>query len=140
MIMQDVLSSSKVRAEFGRFIDSIVRDKPRAFQRNRDTIFSFSKEQILDLLSTFRLTMEYEQGEDGMFYGSLQQIDDIVGSGASINDLRHNLAVQLIEYAEDYYRDFRRYSNAPNRRSHAPFVWLTLLQNNTENVTELIYG
>jgi predicted RNase H-like HicB family nuclease len=140
MIMEDVLNATDVRAEFSKFIDSVVREKPRAIKRNRDIVMSLSLEHFTDLLSKYELSMEFEQDEDGNFYGSIEQIEDIVGQGDTIEELRRYLAIQLVEYSQDYYNNFTRYYNAPNRRSHLPLVLLTLIQEDLEGVASLIRG
>ena len=138
--MQDVLNATDVRADFSKFIDCVVHEKPRVFRRNRDTIMSFSAQHILDLLSTNQISMEFDKEDDGRYYGSLKQMGDIIGEGDTVEELRRDLAVQLVEYAQDYYDDFTRYYNASNRRSHLPFVLLTLFQDDTEGVVKLIHG
>lgn len=96
MIMEDVLNATDVRAEFSKFIDSVVREKPRAVKRNRDIIMSLSLEHFTDLLSRYELSMEFEQDGDGNFYGSIEQIEDIVGQGDTVEELRRYLAIQLV--------------------------------------------
>jgi predicted RNase H-like HicB family nuclease len=138
--MQEVLNATDVRREFSRFIDSVVREKPRAIKRNRDVIFSLSLDHIEDLLSKYELSMEFEQEDDGSYTGSLKQIPDIIGNGDTIDDLRYDLAVQLMEYAQDYYANFTRYYNAPNRRSHLPYILSVLIQDDVEGVKKLIHA
>ncbi|MDQ0062167.1 hypothetical protein [Paenibacillus harenae] len=74
--MQTVLNATEVRANFGGFIDTIVREKPQAIKRNRDVIMAFSKQQMKELLSVYELTFEYEQDEDGR-YGRVLLEEDI---------------------------------------------------------------
>ncbi|HDR7986234.1 TPA: hypothetical protein QCY63_004538 [Bacillus cereus] len=38
-----------------------------------------------------------------------------------------NLAIKLIEYAQDYFDNLQLYYNAPNRRKHFPFIISVLL-------------
>jgi predicted RNase H-like HicB family nuclease len=139
MIMQSILNATEVRANFGGFIDTVVRDKPQVVKRNRDVIASFSIPHVLELLSFCELSMEFEE-ENGHYVGSLEQIDDIVGEGSTLDELRTNLAIQLVEYAQDYYADFKRYYSTPNRRTHFPYVILVNVQNNLEGVVKLIRG
>jgi hypothetical protein len=53
--MQKTLNATDVRANFGEFIDIIVREKPQAIKRNRDVIMAFSKQQMKELLSYIRV-------------------------------------------------------------------------------------
>ncbi|XID92555.1 hypothetical protein ACF3MZ_29550 [Paenibacillaceae bacterium WGS1546] len=100
--MQTILNATEVRANFGGFIDTIIREKPQAIKRNRDIIMAFSKQHIKELLSVYELTFEYEQDEDGRYAGSIEQIEDIVGDGATLEELRFELAQlhALLSYSQ----------------------------------------
>jgi hypothetical protein len=138
--MQSLLNATDVRANFGGFIDTIVREKPQAVKRNRDVIMAFSKQQMKELLSVYELTFEYEQDEDSRYAGSIEQIDDIVADGSTLDELRIELARQLIEYALDYENNYSRYYNTPNRRKHAPYVLRVLLEDDIESVAQMFHA
>jgi predicted RNase H-like HicB family nuclease len=137
--MQTILNATDVRANFGGFIDTIVREKPQAIKRNRDIIMAFSKQHMKELLSIYTLTFEYEQDEDGRYAGSIEQIEDIVADGGSIDELRRELARQLLEYAIDYENNYSRYYNTPNRHNHAPYVLRVLLEDDLEAVARMFH-
>lgn len=138
--MQSILNATDVRANFGGFIDTIVRERPQAIRRNRDVILAFSKQQMKELLSVYELTFEYEQDEDGRYAGSIEQIEDIVADGSTIDELRIELARQLAEYALDYENNYSRYYNTPNRRKHAPYVLRVLLEDDIESVAQMFHA
>lgn len=138
--MQTVLNATDVRANFGGFIDTIVREKPQAIKRNRDIIMAFSKQQMKEILSVYELTFEYEQDEDGRYAGSIEQIEDIVADGESLEELRCELARQLIEYAADYENNYSLFYNTPNRHKHAPYVLRVLLEDGVETVAGLLHA
>lgn len=139
--MQTALSATEVRANFGQFIDNVVRRKPQIIKRNRDTIIAFSQDYLKEVLSAYELTFEYEQDEDGIYAGSIEQIPDILGEGKNIEELRNDLAYQLIDYAQEYYDDFERYHNYPNRRDHVNYVFRILLEDkNIESVASMLHG
>lgn len=138
--MQTVLNATDVRANFGGFIDTIVREKPQAVKRNRDVILAFSKQQMKELLSIYELTFEYEQDEDGRYAGSLEQIEDIVADGATVEELRLELARQLVEYAIDYENNYSRYYNTTNRHKHAPYVLRVLLEDDMDSVARMFHA
>ncbi|WP_237179300.1 hypothetical protein [Paenibacillus sp. MMS18-CY102] len=140
MNMQTVLNATDVRANFGGFIDTIVREKPQAIKRNRDIIMAFSKQQMKELLSIYELTFEYEQDEDGRYAGSIEQIEDIVADGETIDELRMELARHLVEYAIDYENNYSRYYNTPNRHKHAPYVLRVLLEDDIESVSIMFHA
>lgn len=140
MMMQTILNATDVRANFGGFIDTIVREKPQAIKRNRDVILAFSKQHMKELLSIYELTFEYEQDDDGRYAGSIEQIEDIVADGDSLDELRIELARQLIEYAIDYENNYSRYYNTLNRHNHAPYVLRVLLEDDIESVVQLLHA
>jgi predicted RNase H-like HicB family nuclease len=140
MLMQTVLNATDVRANFGGFIDTIVREKPQAIKRNRDVIMAFSKPHMKELLSVYELTFEYEQVEDGRYAGSIEQIEDIVADAETLNELRIELARHLVEYAIDYENNYARYYNTPNRHRHAPYILRVLLEDDVESVAQMFHA
>jgi len=138
--MQTVLNATDVRANFGGFIDTIVREKPQAIKRNRDVIMAFSIQQMRELLAVYELTFEYEQDEDGRYAGSIEQIEDIVADGESLEDLRIELARHLVEYAKDYESNYAQFYNTPNRHKHAPYVLRVLLEDGIESVARMFHA
>ncbi|KEQ25167.1 MULTISPECIES: hypothetical protein [Paenibacillus] len=138
--MQTLLNATEVRANFGGFIDSVVREKPQAVKRNRDVILAFSKQQMKELLSAYELTFEYEQDEDGVYAGSIEQIEDIVADAETLEGLRFELARQLVEYAIDYEANYSRYYNSPNRHKHAPYVLRVILEDDIESVARMFHA
>ncbi len=138
--MQTVLNATDVRANFGGFIDTIVREKPQAIKRNRDVIMAFSKQQMKELLSVYELTFEYEQDEDDRYAGSIEQIEDLVADAQSLDELRIELARQLVEYAIEYEDNYLRYYNTPNRHKHAPYVLRVLLEDDIKAVARMFHA
>ncbi|GMX65892.1 hypothetical protein Elgi_51630 [Paenibacillus elgii] len=138
--MQTLLNATEVRANFGGFIDSVVREKPQAVKRNRDVIMAFSKQQMKELLSAYELTFEYEQDENGVYAGSIEQVEDIVADAETLEGLRFELARQLVEYAIDYEANYSRYYNSPNRHKHAPYVLRVILEDDIESVARMFHA
>lgn len=140
MIMKELLSATQVQNEFSQFVDSIIHQKPIAVKRNDDIFWSFSKQIAEELLAGYTLAIEYENEEDGSFFGSLVPLEDIVVHGKTMDDMIEDAAIQLVEYAQEYYQEFNKYYNAPNRRSHLPYILNVLSQNDIEGVKKLING
>lgn len=138
--MQTILNATDVRANFGGFIDTIVREKPQAVKRNRDVIMAVSRQQMKELLSIYELTFEYEQDEDGRYAGSIEQIEDIVADGATLEELRNELARHLVEYAKDYEDNYSQFYNTPNRHKHAPYVLRVLLEDDVDAVARMFHA
>ncbi|WP_438349419.1 hypothetical protein ACP8HI_01650 [Paenibacillus sp. FA6] len=137
--MQSVLNATEVRANFGSFIDDVVREKPQFVKRNRDIITSFSLQQMKQLLEIYEFTVEFEE-EKGVFTGSIVQVEDIVSEAASLEELRNDLAEQLVDYASDFYDSYNEYLAAPNRKAHAPYILRVLLYNDVSEIAELLHG
>ncbi len=138
--MQTLFNATDVRANFGGFIDTIVREKPQAVKRNRDVIIAFSKQQMKELLAVYELTFEFEQDADGRYAGSIEQIEDIVADAETLEGLRKELAGHLVEYALDYEANYSRYYNTPNRHKHAPYILRVLLEDDIESVARLFHA
>lgn len=139
MLMQSVLNATEVRANFGGFIDDVVREKPQFVKRNRDVITSFSLQQMKLLMEVYEITFEFEE-QNGIFTGSIEQVEDIVSETSSLEELRYDLAKQLVEYAGEFYDSYREYIAAPNRKAHAPYILRVLLYNDVSEVAELLHG
>ncbi|MBU9713501.1 hypothetical protein [Evansella tamaricis] len=122
--MQGVLKSSDIRRDFSEFVDSVVRDKPRAFTRNRDFILSLSKQHLMDLMANSNVHMEFEEDEYG-FSGSLLENPELVAQGDTLEKLIEDMAYKLMDYAQLYYDEFMSLHNSIMRRIAVP-IYLSL--------------
>lgn len=87
------------------------------------------------LLSQFSLKPKILYEEDGSITLSLDSLDIYV-NGENLNDAVDQLINELKIYAQDYVQRSQLFLNAPNRRSHFPYILRILL---TENDQELRY-
>lgn len=131
------INASDVRKDWGRFIDNTVRLKPQFIKRSRDSIVALNIDMFKDVLSAYLLTAKLFIEKDGSTTASLDQIDLMV-NGLDANDALNRLAVDLIEYAEDFYENYEYWSHAPNRKAHIPYILSVLIQRNIEEVRGLI--
>lgn len=136
------LTISEARKQIGRILEAVKHERPAVVvtrgHSRREAFIAFDVQKMSSLLHAYRFSVEYEVGEDGRYYGSLDQISDIIGEGDTFESLRLDLAQHLIEYAKDYERDFALFFNAPNRRDHFPYVMNVLLQEDSpQAVVEL---
>jgi hypothetical protein len=132
-----VVNATDVRKEWGSFIDSIVREKPKVIKRSRDYIFTASVDMLKEILKPYTFTAEIYKEDDGTVTVSLNEID-LVENASCEEEAVEKLANALVEYAKDYYNDFQYWFSAPNRKSHLPFVLHVLLQDSIEGVKGLI--
>lgn len=125
--MQEILNATDVRKEWGEFVDKVTRLKPAVVKRSRDYFAAMSLEHLNMILSPYRFTLGYEQESDGSFSGSIKELD-MVANAQGLEELKEQLAKDVIDYAHEYMEEFQLYYNAPNRRSHFPYVIRALIQ------------
>lgn len=135
--MEGVLNATDVRRDWGKFIDTIVHDKPKIVKRNRDLFLSLSIQQVMVLLKNFSFKAQYLEENDGTVTATLDNFDLVVNEKDEFSAKRA-LAQELIDYAKDYFNDFQLYFNAPNRQSHFPYILSVLMQEDLDGVINLI--
>ena len=136
MFISSVISSTDARRDWSSVLDSVLRDKPTFIKRTRDYMF-LSDLSILELLLqayTFSAIRLVE--EDGSVTISLDQLD-LVENAPSEQDALRNLSAAILEYAEDYYREFAYWSRG-DRKAHIPYVIKALILNDPEKIGGLI--
>lgn len=122
------------------FVDTVMHEKPAMYvtRGQRGGFWAIAGPLLPDLLRSYRFTMEYEIGDDRRYYGSLEQIPDIIGEGDSLEELRRNLAEYLQDYSIEYAEQWKLFFNAPNRRDHFPFILHVLTRESVDEVAALI--
>ncbi|WP_236006136.1 hypothetical protein [Paradesulfitobacterium ferrireducens] len=137
VIMREVMNATDVRKEWGNFIDSVVRYKPSVIKRNRDYMAAMSLEQLDFVLSPYRFNLAYEKEADGSYSGSLRELD-LLANASNLEELKTEIIEELVEYANEYMNEFQKYYNAPNRKSHFPYVMRVVIQKDKEALRGLI--
>jgi hypothetical protein len=61
-----------------------------------------------------------------------------VVNAADQEQARNMLAVELVDYAKDYFDQFQLYYNSLNRKEHFPYILRVLLAEDLDEVKELI--
>ena len=115
------ISSSDVRKDWSSIMDLAIREKPVFIKRTRDYMMLATIDTISELVSDLKFVVNIYHENDGSVTLYLNELDIVVNSN-DISSAKSNLVKDIIEYAEEYYKDFARYSNSPNRRSHLPYV------------------
>ena len=133
----EAVNVTSIRKDMGRFIDSVVREKPRLVKRTRDKVFVTSVETFKDVLKTFTFTATLFNEDDNTITASLEEFDIVINADDQ-EEAIILLANELIEYAEEFYDEFNYWSSAPNRKVHLPYILNVLLQNDIEGVKALI--
>lgn len=89
------------------------------------------------LLEGYSFTAERFVEDDNSITLSLNELD-IVENGVSEQEAKTKLAQAILDYAEDFYKDFSYWRSAPNRKSHIPYVFKALALDDAEKIGELI--
>ncbi|RYD06063.1 hypothetical protein N752_05920 [Desulforamulus aquiferis] len=89
MLMQEVLNATDVRKDWGRFIDTVVREKPQMVKRNRDYFISFSLQQARLLLKDHHFNAQFLQEEDGSITATLTNFDFVVNTKDRETAIKH---------------------------------------------------
>lgn len=135
--MQEVIGATKVRKNFGSFIDQVVHSKPLVVKRNRDYLAAISLAHLDFLLTPYQFTLDYEIEADGSYSGSLKEIDLVINA-PSLEELKTEIAQELMEYAIEYMNEFEMYYNASNRKVHFPYVLRLIIQKDNDSIRGLI--
>lgn len=135
--MQGVLNATDVRKEWGKFIDTVVHERPGIVKRNRDYFLALSIKQARALLGDYHLKARFAKEDDGSITATLESFDLAVNAPDEYS-ARKALAEELIEYSTEYFNEFTLYFNSTNRQSHFPYVLAVSLQEDLEGVLGLI--
>ena len=130
------ISSTSVRNEWSSVVDSVIREKPTFIKRTRDYMFLSDLDVLENLLSAYSFHAEALIEEDGSVTLSLDEID-LVENANDMPSAISKLADSILEYSEDYYKDFTYWARG-SRRSQMPYVFKALILNDVERIGGLI--
>ena len=137
--MNDMLTvnATDVRKDWSLVVDQVIREKPQFIKRTRDYMMLSDVRFLEVLLSGYSFSAERFAEEDGSITLSLNEID-IIENGKSEEEAKQKLAQSIIDYAEEFYSDFKYWSTAPNRIPHIPYVFKALILDDVEKIGEQI--
>jgi hypothetical protein len=138
MLIKDILTEKDIQSNFDEFINDVINNKPRIIKKNEDFVVIVSIKQMKELLSKYEISYTYEMDEDGKFVRYINQIDDIVAKGNTLEELINNLSYNLYYYAKDYYNNFNRCSISNNLKSHVNYIFRILLEDNIESISKML--
>jgi len=131
------INATQVRNEWSAVVDSVIREKPRFIKRTRDRMLLSDLNVIEEMLSVYTFTAITYIEDDGSVTLALKEID-LAENGKDEQAAVNKMAQAILEYSEDYYREFTLWYSAPNRRQHLPYVMKALIINDTDKIGELI--
>jgi antitoxin YefM len=137
MLLMLAFNATDVRKEWGGFLDSIVREKPKFIKRSRDYIFTSNLPMLNTMLAAYNFTADLYFENNGSITASLKEID-IVVNGNNEETALNLLAEDLLEYAKEYYESFEKYFNSVNRKSHYPYILKILILEDVERIKGII--
>ncbi len=130
-------NATDVRKDWGRCIDTVVREKPIFVKRARDYICVINRDDIGLILSNIAFSANEFIEDDGSVTLSLNEID-IVSHGQDHDEALDNLAAEIEEYAQDYYADFEYWFSGLNRKVHYPYIMRVLALDDREKLKGII--
>jgi antitoxin YefM len=131
------ISATDARKGWSSVIDTVVRDKPAFVTRTRDIIMLSNLETTKAILEPYSLNAQKFIEDNGSVTLSLNEIDLVVNADSE-ESAKTKLVLELKEYAEEYYNEFKLFSSAPNRKSHLPYVLKVLLLDDVFKIGAII--
>lgn len=131
------ISATDARRDWSTIIDTVVREKPAFISRTRDMIMVSSLDMVSALLEPYSFTADKFVEDNGSITLSLHEIDIIVNADTEEAAIIQ-MAEGIKEYAEEYYREFKIWSVAPNRKAHLPYVLKALLLDDVNKIGAII--
>ena len=133
------LNFTNARNNLSSVYDEAYNDlKPIIIRRNvKEQVIMLRTDLQKLLLSNFSLKPEVLPEEDGSITLAIDLIDISINAD-SLDQAKQEMAKELSLYARDYMDRSQLFLNAPNRRSHFPYVLRILLCDNVEEVGQLL--
>ncbi|MBQ3010780.1 MAG: hypothetical protein IJA20_03625 [Methanocorpusculum sp.] len=111
--------------------------RPTLFELNGQHFFLSSTNVVFQLLSHVCFAATQFKEADGSITLSADTLD-IVSHGSNIREAKALFAKDVMEYAEEYYRNFDTYRQSPNRKDHLPYVIKSLCADSLKQLEESI--
>ena len=126
------INATTARNEWSSVLESVIREKPAFIKRTRDYLFLSDIGVLENLLSAYSYHAETFTEDDGSVTLSLNEID-LVENAADMPTAKSRLAVAILDYAQDYYKEFTYWARG-NRKSQIPYVFKALLLNDADKI------
>lgn len=129
--------SSSVRQEWSRFVDEVIHTAPKFVQRNERDIFVSMNLDIMQMLMEdvrYAVTIEYDNEAEE--YIATMEDFWFVETGVSSEEAIDNLAMQLMDFSTDYYKELNVYRSTNDFKKQFPKVLKALIIDNANEVRE----
>ncbi|MHB9010420.1 MAG: exoribonuclease R [Carboxydocellales bacterium] len=112
--------------------------KPMIIKRNqREEVLVLRTDLQKMLLANYSLIPEFLREDDGSTTLALDQLEIYV-NGETTEDAINEFIEELKIYANDFIERSQLFLNAPNRRSHFPYILRVLLCDTNEEIRSLL--
>ena len=133
----DIINSTDIRKNWSVTLDSVVHDKPAYIKRTHDYIALIDISTLNKILGGYKFYTDVFNEDDGSITLSMRDMDIIINDADRDSAIRR-LASYIKEYAEEFYSEYNLWSNAPNRKSHIPYVFKALTLDEDAIIEEII--
>ena len=130
------INATTARNQWSSLVESVIREKPAIIKRTRDYLFFSNMNVLENILSIYSYNAETMIEDDGSITISLDEID-LVENAPDITTAITKLAHAILEYSEDYYKEFDYWSRG-DRKNHIPYVFKALILNDVNKIGRLI--
>ncbi len=139
MTMLSELNLTEARKEFSSLYDQVFNSfKPTIIKRKKtEEVLVLRVDQQKMLLANYSLKPEIIEENDGSITLALDNLE-IYSSGSSLEDAINELVEDLKIYASDYLQRSQLFLNAPNRKSHFPYILRVLLCDSDKDIRDLL--
>ena len=137
--MLSELNLTDARKEFSSLYDQVFNSfKPTIIKRKKsEEVIVLRVDQQKMLLVYYSLKPEIITEDDGTITLALDSLE-IYANGPSLEDAINDLVEDLKIYAADYLQRSQLFLNAPNRKSHFPYILRVLLCDSDKEIRDLL--
>ena len=125
--------ATAVRKDWSAICDSVIHDKPILIKRTRDKMWFSNVEIMKQILDAFCFHAKRFIEDDGTITLSLDEID-LIENGKDESEARGAMGKAILEYATEYYENYTLYSSSSNRKSHVPYIFKALIEDDAEKI------
>jgi len=127
--------SSDVRYNWTEFIDTVIHQSPKFVQHDgQDVFMAINFEYLNVLLKDVRYMVEIDYDQEADEYIATMSGFWFVEEGKTKNEAIRKLAKQLVDYAQDYFKEFDIHFYATNLKPQFSQVIKALITMNIEEV------
>jgi hypothetical protein len=133
------LSFTEARKEFTSLYNEAFNNSRAVIIKRKKTeeVALLRADLLKFILSKFVLKPEVLNESDGSVTAALDQLE-LYANGETLEQAMDMLVQDMKFYALDYMQRSQLFLNAPNRRSHFPYLLRILLCDNDEEVRKLL--